>query len=122
MTDEIMDYFPERPWYCRCGCGFGAVSPDLVRRLNLARHLAGVPFEIRSACRCGKHNASEGGKDQSAHLTGEAADIGAVNSVQRYRILVGLMGASFRRIGIGADFIHADVAAHLPQEVIWTYK
>jgi len=122
MEEGIKDYFPERPWACRCGCGFDSVSPELVRRLNLARHLAGVPFGIRSACRCPRHNQSEGGKDQSAHLTGEAVDISAGNSAQRYYILAGLMGARFRRIGLGANFIHADVAVHLPQDVVWTYK
>lgn len=117
----MKDYFPERPWSCRCGCGFNRIDPELVRRLNLARELAGVPFEITSACRCEAHNAAEGGKPGSAHTTGQAVDIRVGDSRQRYAVLMGLLGAGFKRIGIGGDFVHADVAGHLPQPAAWTY-
>lgn len=115
------DYFPEKPWACKCGCSFDRIDPDLVHRLNLARELAGVPFEIDSACRCAKHNAAVGGTPGSAHTTGEAADIRVHNNYHRYLILAGLFGSGFKRIGIGSYFIHADVAENLPQQVIWNY-
>jgi hypothetical protein len=59
----MKDYFPEKPW--ACGCGFDRIDPELVERLNRARELASVPFEITSACRCSRHNAAEGGTPTS---------------------------------------------------------
>lgn len=117
----VKDYFPEKLCACKCGCGFDRIDPQLVDRLNLVRELAGVPFEINSACRCEEHNMVEGGKPGSAHTTGEAVDIRIHNNVHRFFVLVGLFGAGFKRVGLGKDFIHADVAQNLPQQVAWTY-
>ncbi len=118
---DLPDCFPEKPWACRCGCGFDRIDPELVRRLNLARHLAGVPFEIQSACRCAQHNAAAGGKPGSAHTTGEAVDNRIRNDHHRHFVLAGLFAAGFRRIGIGKNFVHADVAENLPQQGAWSY-
>lgn len=118
----IPDYFPERPWACRCGCGFDAIRPELVERLNLARHLAGVPFDVTSACRCDKHNRVEGGVPGGAHLTGEAADIRVPSSSIRHDILSGVIRAGFKRIGIAKTFIHADIAVNMPHPRIWLYE
>ncbi len=80
-----------------------------------------MPCEINSACRCEKHNTAEGGKPGSAHTTGEAVDIKIRNDTHRYFVLVGLFGAGFKRVGLGKDFIHADMAENLPQQAAWTY-
>ena len=94
----------------------------MVKRLNLARKLAIVPFEINSACRhCEKHNATWGGKSGSPHPTGEALDIKVHNNKYRHFVLVGLFGLRFKRVGLGSDFVHADVAENFPQQVAWTY-
>ncbi|MBI5579622.1 MAG: hypothetical protein HY895_10755 [Deltaproteobacteria bacterium] len=90
--DGTKDYFPEKPRACKCGCGFDHIDQDLVKRLNFARELAGVPFEINSACRCEKHNAAEGGKPGSAHTTVKAVDIKVHNNKHRYFVLVGRSG------------------------------
>jgi len=92
-----------------------------VELLNLARELAGVPFEINSARRCEKHNAAKGGKPGSAHTTGEAVDIRVHNNAHLYFVLVGLFGAGSKRVGLGRDFIHADVAENLSLQIAWTY-
>jgi hypothetical protein len=96
---------PGKPWAGKCSCGYDRIDPDLVKRLNLARELAGVPFEINSACRYERHNAAEGGKPGSAHTTGEAVDIKVHNNKHRYFVLVGLSGAGFKRVGPGSNFI-----------------
>lgn len=122
MSDDLVpDYFYEKPWGCRCGCGLAVVSPDLVHRLNLARHLAGVPFALASVCRCEAHNRAVGGSPASAHLAGEAADIRTRNGLLRFQVLIGLFGAGFKRVGIGDGFIHADVSGRLPSPRVWLY-
>lgn len=122
MSIDIPDYFPERPWACRCGCGLDNVSPELVRRVNMARHLSGVPFAIMSCCRCRERNIAVGGAENSAHLRGEAVDIRTTNARHRYHVIAGAIGAGFRRIGISNAFVHLDISEkNLASPVIWLY-
>lgn len=85
----------------------------------MARLIAGVPFVITSAIRCPEHNKRIGGKDNSAHLTGNAIDIKALDSYTKFRIAYGLLKAGFKRVGIYKDFVHADNDPTKPQEVLW---
>ncbi len=73
--------------------------------------------QIDSACRCKKLNAAEGSKPGSDHTPGEAVDIKVHNAKHRYFVLVELFGAGFKRIGLGSNFVNADVAENLPQQV-----
>lgn len=101
----------------------GDVEPDeaLVRMLDAAREIAGVPFAINSGIRSPERNAEVGGVDTSAHLTGHAADIRCPSSRHRFLMLSSLIEAGFRRIGVGDAFIHVDTDPRKPQEVVWTY-
>lgn len=107
-------------------------SPDLpnsginmqqafIDRLNRARELAGVPFKINSGFRSANKNRAEGGKPDSAHLTGWAADIDLTgDSRQRYHILKAVFQV-FDRIGIAKGFIHVDCDPTKDKNVTWTY-
>ena len=75
--------------------------------MDRARSLAGVPFQVNSGYRTPQHNLQVGGSATSSHLKGYAADI-AVTPLTKSRILRGLIGAGFKRIGIASTFIHAD--------------
>jgi hypothetical protein len=93
-------------------------------RLQAARTIAGIPFIINSGCRCPAHNEAVGGKSDSWHLTGEAADISTdPNRLRKYGVLAtkaeivgliipALLKVGFKRIGIYFDdddlFIHVD--------------
>jgi len=120
----MTDHFTTDEKSCHCGCGLNLVdqNPRFLQALNTARELAGVPFPANSMTRCVKHNAAVGGETNSAHLRGLAADIACTDSRNRERILFGLFGAGFTRIGVGKTFIHVDMDASLPQEVIWVYS
>ena len=89
-----------------------SLDPKLIRWLDRARQIAGIPFEITSDFRPG---------DPRAHGLGKAVDIRARSSRARKLIVEGLLAAGFNRIGIYDKHIHADVAdgPDFPQNVIW---
>lgn len=92
-----------------------------ISKLEQARTYAGVQFRITSGYRTKEHNQKVGGKSNSAHLSGHAADIFCIESNQRYHIIRGLLQAGFNRIGIGPSFVHVDDEPGKPDDVIWTY-
>lgn len=94
---------------------------DFTSKLDLARETAGIPFSITSGFRTVDHNNDVGGVIDSAHLTGNAADIACMGSRQRYLIVSALQEAGFTRIGIANSFIHVDNDPNKPSNVIWTY-
>jgi hypothetical protein len=112
-------FFEDGVIECRCGCGFIVKRPALEARLYVAQLHAGFPFKINSWCRCFNHNVAVGGKDDSEHRTGEAVDITAENSGERFRILKGLLLAGFKRVGVYNGYFHAGIKASKSQEVVW---
>lgn len=105
---------------CPC-CGKNKMNRVFLWKLQQCRTEAKIPFIITSGYRCKKHNKVVGGKINSEHLTGEAADIVAANSFDRFKIIDAALKTGFRRIGIGEDFIHLGSSLYLPQQVIWVY-
>ena len=89
--------------------GSGKYMDDpFLQMLDDARSIAGISFKINSGFRSKSHNAYVGGKEQSSHLFGYAADIHCNNSSEREKILNALIKAGFRRIGIANTFLHCD--------------
>lgn len=121
MEGSSLKYFdlaefdsPDQP-----GSGEEMKMPFL-KRLEVARRMAGVPFRITSGYRTPEHNEFVGGVANSAHLNGWAADI-KVDNQTRYTVLRALMDAGFNRIGIGKTFIHCDLDPSKNSQRIWTY-
>lgn len=112
-------YFNRGEFACKCGCGLNKVQDSLLERLDVAREIAGVPFVIKSGYRCPQHNAAVGGVANSAHTRGLAADI-ACTAATKNIIVKGLIKAGFKRIGLGGNFVHADIDPTLGN-AIWTY-
>ena len=98
------------------------MDEGLLRKLDIARSLAGIPFVINDDYRTPADNERVGGSKNSAHLRGLAVDIACPDSHTRHLMYDGLRTAGFRRIGIGSNYIHADIDDSLPQEVTWLYK
>jgi len=113
-------YFTYDEFKCPC-CGENKTDPELINMLDEAREIAGIPFIINSGYRCERHNKEVGGKSNSAHLRGKAADIACVDNVSRYMILKALLEVGFKRIGIGKTFIHCDIDETKIPCVIWLY-
>jgi zinc D-Ala-D-Ala carboxypeptidase len=113
-------HFEDSEFACHC-CGQNEVKAILIKMLEQARLLYGRPMVIMSGYRCPDHNQAVGGKPDSAHLKGLAADVRCATSQDRYQMVQAFLSVGVNRIGIGKDFVHVDVARDLPQNVIWTY-
>lgn len=112
-------YFKLEEFSCRC-CEKNEILDKLVRKLDKAREISGVPYNITSGYRCRKHNESIGGSENSSHLYGLAADIYTNNHKNRLKILRGLIKAGFKRIGIAKNYIHVDIDKK-KSNCLWLY-
>ena len=92
-----------------------------MQKLYEARKIADIPFIINSGWRSKEHNAKVGGKKDSSHRIGRAADIACGNSRHRGIILAALRMAGFNRIGIANTFIHVDDDPDKDAHVTWLY-
>jgi uncharacterized protein YcbK (DUF882 family) len=97
------------------------MNSKFLKKLDLARDFAKTSFVVTSGYRCPLHNGKVGGKDNSAHVRGYAADIACKDSVTRQKILHSLQQVGFKRIGINKEFIHVDSDPEKPQNVTWLY-
>ncbi len=112
-----MKYFKLEEFKCHC-CGKSNMDAIFLAQIDNARDYAGVPFHINSGYRCEKHN-KEVGSTSKNHTSGKAADISCTTGPHRLKIVMGLIRAGFRRIGIRKDFIHADSMDEV--ESMWLY-
>ena len=96
------------------------LDPKLVGMLDDARDIAGVAFVITSGRRTEAENANAQGVENSAHLRGLAVDLQCLSYTDRFFMLVGLVRAGFRRIGVYDRHVHCDCDDSLPQNVVWT--
>lgn len=85
------------------------LNVNLVDMLDIARGIAGVPFNITSGFRTVAENAAAGGVPNSAHLVGMAADI-AVTTHTRESVMKGLLTCGVPLFIEDAVYhIHADI-------------
>ena len=107
-------------------------SPDLegsgenmdkafLKMLDKARKIADTPFIINSGYRTDSHNNYVGGKSNSSHLKGMAADIRCTDDAQRSKIIQSLIEVGFNRIGVAKTFIHVDNDPQKNANRIWVY-
>ena len=118
---DLSAHFSRSEFACKCCGQVITISPALLEVLEDIREFSGIPIIITSGYRCPEHNAASGGKPNSAHLTGEAADFWVSGDLDRFKFLEAAFTYGAGRIGIGSDFIHVDVSHTLPQQVCWLY-
>lgn len=101
------------------------LNNELVAKLDTARHVAGVPFVIKSGKRSEGENEQAGGVEDSSHVAGLAVDIrlgqwveGYPRNHARFCMMKGLMAAKFDRIILYSAHIHVDVDQSKPQETM----
>jgi uncharacterized protein YcbK (DUF882 family) len=106
---------------CVPPCSLQDMHHETMRRLDLARSVAGVPFVINSAFRTVEHEKRQGRTGTSSHTTGRAVDIRCTTDRNRYLIITALLMADFDRIGVHRTFIHVDDSPKHSEQVIWFY-
>jgi zinc D-Ala-D-Ala carboxypeptidase len=97
------------------------MNPEFIRKLDAIREAVGFPLIVNSGYRTPAHNAEVGGKSNSAHLRGYAADIRAFTDAQKRAIAKAAIAQGITRIGWARTYIHLDMDPTLPQRVVWNY-
>ena len=72
---DLTRNFSRSEFACKCGCGFDTVDFKLPFILQDVRDHFDKSVAITSGCRCLDHNEAVGGKSNSQHVKGRAADI-----------------------------------------------
>lgn len=96
---------------------------EFVKILDTLRDRAGFPLVINSGYRTPAHNAKVGGKSESAHIEGVAADIACSTSGDTFEIVKSAFDLGIKRVGIAETFVHLDMSmnTNIPQRVLWLY-
>ncbi len=98
------------------------MDSDFMKKLRKVKQKANLPFFIiNSGYRTKKHNKKVGGVPNSAHTTGNAADIKAPFEWMQRRIVGAAKEVGFKRMGIGKTFVHLDDDDTKKQYVAWGY-
>lgn len=113
-------YFREAEFQ-KVGCSSRQMSLDLLTMLDQFREIYGQPVTISSAYRSVEHEKSKGRPGTSSHCKGLAVDIYCIGDQTRFDMLNAALFAGFRRIGVGATFLHLDIDPDKTQDCIWTY-
>ncbi len=74
---------------------------------------------VNSGYRCPAHNLAVGSKAPE-HPAGRAVDFGVTEGPKRLSLVLRLMGAGFRRLGIASNFVHVD--DYDAVDSLWVYK
>ena len=103
-------------------CGKSECTPELMNALEAFRAVVSRPVLIDSAYRCAEHNKAVGGKPNSQHLLGNAADVRVLEldppALERAARLVN----SIKGIGRSTPpfrYLHVDVR---PTPAEWCYN
>lgn len=97
------------------------MDKDFLIKLDEARDKFDKPILINSGYRTAAHNKKCGGKNDSAHLRGYAADLHCNNSRDRHDLINCLLDVGFNRLGIAKTFIHVDNDPSKDKDVTWVY-
>ncbi len=100
---------------------------------DIADRIAFTAFRITSGKRTpGGNSILKGAVADSSHLTGEGCDLAVIDQFHLYRLIVGLTGAGFKRIGVYYKIdpentfnlipihLHVDCDQTKPQEIYFT--
>lgn len=118
----IYKYFNQSDFdICNPKCTIDQMYEKMMRKLDSARELAGIPFVLTSAFRSVAHDKAKGRSGNSSHTRGLAVDVAAITGHQKFKIVEAALRVGFTRIGIHAKFIHLDIDDSLPNPTIWLY-
>lgn len=108
---DLSLHFYRHEFACHC-CGASLLDPKLVEALETLRNLADRPVVVLCGYRCAEHNRQVGGRPNSQHLLGKAADIRIAGLDLQAMYELALRVPQFAGGGIGVydrNFLHLDV-------------
>ncbi len=118
---QLSNNFKLSEFRCKCGCGLDNINKLVVYKLQQVRDIYGKPIVITSGLRCIEWNKKQGGKENSAHITGLAVDVKCISSRNRFVLMKAFISNGFRRIGLTRNFIHVDNDNEKPNPVLFMY-
>jgi zinc D-Ala-D-Ala carboxypeptidase len=112
-----------RLFFCPCQrpeCDAPMPSLALLQALDRIRSYVNMPVIVTSGVRCEPYNASIGGARDSAHLTGDAADLAAPTPTEMDALVEASYAAGIMRRGVYQDgHLHVDVSITKALHVLW---
>lgn len=110
---KLTKNFKLSEFVCQDGSGEVLLEMELPQRLQMLRDCVNCPVEIISGYRNTTHNYAVGGRENSQHLLGRAADIKIMNILRNgfnYESLISLcINLGFRGIMPHSTTLHLDV-------------
>ena len=106
---------------CNPPCKLEDMDDKFIKKLDIARMVAKIPFIPTSGFRSEIWEQEQGRDGTSSHTKGLAIDLKAQDSLTRYKIINSLISVGLNRIGIGKNFIHVDMDKDKASNVIWHY-
>lgn len=108
---------------CNPPCKIEDLASELVERLVYAQHIAGFAFDFSCGYRSQSYELSKGRKGTSSHsrIPCLAVDIVTLDSHVRFKVVTALLMAGFPRLGIGKNFVHADIDETKSHPIIFHY-
>lgn len=107
---DLTKNFSRHEFECLCGdCGLDTVDYQLLAALQAMRDECEKPIKITSAFRCEDHNNGVGGKKNSYHLHGKAADIQIEGMTPDEVAELAEKTDIIKGIGVYGTFTHIDV-------------
>ncbi len=116
--------FSQDEMACKCGCNVSAMSEEFMVKLQELRDRCGFALPVNSGYRCASHNEAINGHPNSAHQSGEGADLSCERDKARIVIQYALeMGFS---VGIAqkgeSRYVHVDTKIrHSGKPNLWSY-
>ena len=115
---QLTSHFNSKEFECPCDkCTEQIISDKLLERLEKVRTEYGKAIKVNSGYRCPDHNKAVGGKENSSHMAGLAADISpSLLTLDELDLLYEICYNIFDNIGDGRSkkFIHVDVREPKP--------
>lgn len=105
--NRLSQHYSEGEMACPC-CRMLLINPELITKLEDLRKLAARPVLVTSGYRCQTRNRKVGGRENSYHLKGMAADIRIPGLNQDKAADLGKQ-AGFNGIGIYQRHVHLDI-------------
>jgi len=117
---QLTPHFRLDEFRCPCCNDVNEANARLLAEALEPVRLEYGPINIWSGFRCPRQNYKVNGALFSQHLAGLAADIAIGGDRDRFLLVKLLLEHGFRRLGIGAKYVHADLGQD-QVDVIWTY-